>query len=110
MAVYGLFSIAWAGLDLMLRSRVEVWADVALVAFGLLLLLSAAFVRVLIPGGLALALGALLGLQALSVHEAAHTPEGLTTGPQIIRGAVAVGLLALAFFGARVEKRRPHAD
>ncbi len=106
MAGYGLYSIAAALLDLIVRSRVEAWADVATAAFGLLLLLSAAFVRVQIPGGLALAIGALLGLQALSVHADAHTAVGLTLVPQLTRGGIAAALVIVAALGSR----RPHKD
>jgi hypothetical protein len=60
--------------------------------------LSAAFVRVQLPGGLALAIGAMLGLQALAVHTSAHFGDGLF--PQIVRGTVAAALVALAYAGA----------
>ena len=65
--------------------------------FGLLLTLSAAFVRVRLPGGIALALVAMLGLQALAVHSAVHLANGLA--PQIGLAALAVALLALARAG-----------
>ena len=58
MCTYGLYSAAWAVVDLVRGARVELWADLGLVLFGLLLGLSAAFVRVRLPGGLAAAIGA----------------------------------------------------
>jgi hypothetical protein len=101
MVLYAAYSIVWALIDLVAGGRVEAVADVGLVAFGLLLLLSAAFVRVLIPGGLALAIGALLGLQALAVHNDSQSAAGLMLLPQLVRAGVASLLVALAYFGAR---------
>jgi hypothetical protein len=94
MFVYGLYSIGWAALDLMRGARLELWAEAGLMLFGLLLALSAAFVRVRLPGGLAFAIGAMLGLQALAVHDAVHLANGVT--PQIVRGLVAVVLVLMA--------------
>jgi hypothetical protein len=45
--------------------------------FGALLVLAAAFVRVRLPGGVAFAIGAMLGLQALAVHDAVHLGTGV---------------------------------
>ncbi len=101
LAGYGLYAIIVDAIDLVTRARVEVWADLLGILFGLLLLLSAAFVRVVMPGGLALALGALLGLQALSVHSDSHTPVGLTLLPQLVRGLFALLLIGLAYVGAK---------
>jgi hypothetical protein len=99
---YATYSIAWAVVDLLQGARLELWAELALIGFGLLLALSAAFVRVRLPGALAFALGSLLGLQALAVHSAAHLGTGVF--PQIARAVVAVTLLALAYGGtARAE-------
>ncbi len=110
MAVYGVYSFVVAVVDLLFRSRMEVVADLGLAAFGLLLVLAAAFVRVLMPGGLALALGALLGLQALSVHSDVHVAGSLALAPQLLRGAVAVALLVLAYLGGRTAARRDSVD
>jgi len=95
MCTYGLYSAAWAVVDLIRGARLELWAELGLVLFGLLLGLSAAFVRVRLPGGLAAAIGAMLGLQALAVHNAVHLSAGLA--PQIGRGVLAVALVALAY-------------
>jgi hypothetical protein len=67
-------------------------------------------VRVRLPGGLAFALGAMLGLQALAVHDAVHLGGGIA--PQIARGSVAVVLVALALSDARPspERRAPDSD
>jgi hypothetical protein len=107
MAAYGLYSIVAAVIDVLSRSRMEVVADLALAAFGLLLVLAAAFVRVLIPGGLALAVGALLGLQALSVHSDVHLAGALAVTPQLVRGGLAVLLVVFAYLGGRVARQDP---
>jgi hypothetical protein len=104
MAGYAVYAIVEGLIDLLWWSRVEAWANVGSVVFGLLLIAAAAFVRVLIPGGLALALGALLGLQALSIHAAGS----LEMVPQVVRGSVAALLVLLAYMGAR--RSRPGAD
>jgi hypothetical protein len=97
MFSYGLYSIGWAAVDLIRGARLEMWAEAAIALFGVLLALSATFVRVQLPGGLALAIGAMLGLQALAVHTAAHLSGGVA--PQIARGILAVVLAALGYLG-----------
>jgi fatty acid desaturase len=94
---YGMYSIVWPLMDLLRGARLELWAELGLMLFGLLLALSAAFVRVRLPGGIALALGAMLGLQALAVHNAVHLASGLT--PRIGRAVLACALIALARAG-----------
>ena len=97
MLVYGVYSIAWPILDLIRGPQLELWAELGLILFGLLLALSAALVRVQIPGGLALAIGAMLGLQSLAVHNAVHFGTGLP--PQIGRAALAAVIVVLAYGG-----------
>ena len=84
MFIYGGYSFA---------GRPSTWCEApgsssgpraGLMIFGLLLALSAAFVRVRLPGGLAVAIGAMLGLQALAVHNAVHLAGGLAS--QIVGG------------------------
>ena len=105
MAGYAIYAIVVGLLDLLWWSRVEIWANVGSIVFGLLLIVAAAFVRVLIPGGLALALGALLGLQALSIHAAGS----LQVIPQVARGSIVALLVLLAYLGAR-RSRAEAAD
>jgi len=93
---YGTYSLVWAVVDLFRGPQLELWAELGLIVFGVLLVLSAAFVRVGLPGGLAAAIGAMLGLQALAVHDAVHLGGGIE--PQIARGAMAAALVALAWF------------
>jgi hypothetical protein len=99
MCAYGVYSVGWAAADLVRGARLELWAEAGLIAFGLLLALAAAFVRVRLPGGLAFAIGAMLGLQALAVHNAVHLETGVT--PQLIRAAIAVSLVWLAVLSQR---------
>ena len=99
MLLYGAYSAAWAIVDLLRGPRLELWGEIGLIVFGLLLALSAAFVRVRLPGGLAFAIGALLGLQALEVHNAVHlgTPVAL----QVWLGLFAAALVWMAYAGRR---------
>lgn len=103
LVLYGLYSIGWPIADMVRGARLELWAELGIAAFGVLLTLSAAFVRSRVPGGLLLALGALLGLQALAVHTAAHLTQGI--GPQIARAVFGFGLLGMAHFGAQDAER-----
>jgi hypothetical protein len=103
MFSYGAYSVGWAALDLIRGARLEIWAEAAIMLFGLLLALSAAFVRVQLPGGLALAIGSMLGLQAMAVHTAAHLDGGLA--PQIMRASAAAVLAALGFAGQNAGAR-----
>jgi disulfide bond formation protein DsbB len=108
MFSYGLYSFGWAVVDLIRGAQLELWAELGLMIFGGLLVLAAAFVRVRLPGGLAFAIGALLGLQALAVHNAVHLGAGLV--PQVGRGALAIVLVTLAVSGARPLPARPARD
>jgi hypothetical protein len=106
LAAYGVYSAGLGVFDLVRSPGLDWWADLALAVFGLLLLLSAAFVRVRMPGGLALAVGALLALQALSLHNDLHFYGNILVAPQVLRGAIATGLATLAIFGARRERAK----
>jgi hypothetical protein len=103
MAAYAIFSIGSGLLGLLgaLPVQLEPFANLGLIVLGILLLLASAFVRVQFPGGVALALGALLGLQALALHNDAHSYGGVTLVPQVGRGAFAAALALLAYFGSR---------
>ena len=97
MFAYGTYSLMWAFVDLFRGPQLELWAELGMIAFGLLLVLSAALVRVRIPGGLAAAIGAMLGLQALAVHDAVHLGVGI--GSQLARAAFAAALVGVAWLG-----------
>ncbi len=104
MFSYGLYSVVWAAVDLVRGPHLELWAELGLMAFGALLVLAAAFVRVRLPGGLAFAIGAMFGLQALAVHDAVHLGGGVA--PQMVRAAIAIVLVALGLTGPRPSPAR----
>jgi len=101
MLAYGLYSAGLGLAGLLGFVALEVWANLGLIVSGLLLALAAAFVRVRLPGGLALALSAILGLQALALHNDLHFYGATTVPPQALRGACAALLLVLAYAGGR---------
>ena len=103
LAGYGLWSAASAAIDLLGPRALEISADLTTLLLGLVLMLATALVRVRMPGGLALALGALLGLQALALHASAHLHGEVQVVPQLGRAAFAVLLIALAWLGGRHE-------
>ena len=105
IAAYGAYAAIAGLVDLIWQARLEFWIDLLEIAFGALLVLAAAFVRVGIPGGLALAIGAMLGLQALALHDAAHMYGAIALAPQIARGIFAGTLALLGWSGER--KSRP---
>ena len=107
MSLYGTYSIGWAANDLYQGKQLELWAACTLIGFGLLLGVAALVTNARIPGGLPIAAAALLGLQALDVHNAAHL--GTPLGTQFTRALFSFALLAAAFLGTlprrRVERR-----
>jgi hypothetical protein len=103
MLSYAGYSAGWAVYDMITGPHLEWWAELGLVLFALLLALGALFVRARLPGGLAFAIGAMLGLQALAVHTAAHLLTGLT--PQIGRGVLAIALVVIAHTTASSPRR-----
>ena len=104
MFAYGAYSAVWAIADVMQGARIELWAEALIALVGLLLILAAAFVRVRMPGGLAVAISAMLALQALEVHTAAHLESGLA--PLIGRGVVAFFLVGSAVGDDTRQRRR----
>jgi len=110
LAAYGVYSVGLGVVDLFRSPGLDWWADVALIVLGVVLLLSSAFVRVRMPGGIALALSGLLALQALSLHNDLHFYGDILVAPQILRGLMAGGLAALAYFGAKAEQQASARD
>jgi hypothetical protein len=100
---YGLYSVGMGVSDLVGASRLELWANLWLIALGLMLLPAAAFVRAGLPGGLALALAGVLGLQSLALHNAAHLYGQVAALPQVARAAFAATLIVLAYVGSHVS-------
>ena len=99
MFLYGLHDVAVGSADLLGAGILEWWADVWRLLSGAMLMLAAALVRVSIPGGLALAVAGLLGLQSISLHNDAHFYGALLLLPQAARALFSVTLVALAWFG-----------
>ncbi len=103
LAGYGLYSAIYGAVDLFRPESLDFWADLALIIFGLLLTVSAAFVRVLIPGGLILAIGALLGLEATALYNSAHVHGRVLPLPLIVQAGFSALLVLLAYVGERRE-------
>lgn len=108
MSIYGTYSIGWAANDLFEGAQLEPWASWTVLGFGVLLVLGALVSRARIPGGLPVAGAALLGLQAMDVHGAAHLDTPMPM--QITRAAFAVVLMGLAFYGALPSRPRVSAE
>jgi hypothetical protein len=104
LAAYGVYSAGVGGVDFFRSQGLDWWADLALVVLGLLLLLSSAFVRVRMPGGVAMALGAMLALQGLSLHNDLHFYGAIVVERQVLRAVVAGGLVLLAYVGTKAEQ------
>ena len=99
MFLYGLHDVVVGSADLVGAGMLEWWADVWRVLAGAMLMLAAALVRVSMPGGLALAIAALLGLQSISLHNDAHFYGRLLLLPQVTRALFSIALAALAHSG-----------
>ena len=100
MVLYSLYSIVAGVVDIVVTTRLlEWWANVWLVGAGTLLFFGAAFVRVSMPGGLALAVGGLLALQSISLHNAGHLYGRIPHISELARAILALSLVALAYYG-----------
>ena len=65
-----------------------------------------ALVRVSLPGGLALAVSGLLGLQSISLHNDPHVYGELLLAPHLARAGFSALLVALAYFGWGQDQTR----
>ena len=101
MFLYGLHDVVVGAADLLGAGTLPWWANVWRMLAGAMLLFAAVLVRVSMPGGLALAVAALLGLQSISLYNDAHFYGRLDLMilPQILRAGFAATLVALAHFG-----------
>ena len=106
MVLYGLYSVGVGAADVIGGLRLEWWADLWLVGAGAVLVLAAVLVRASMPGGLALAIGALLALQSISLHNAWHLYGRVLLFPELARAIVAGVLVALAYFGWDADQTR----
>ena len=95
MTGYGLYALGAGLVDLFGPSQLTWMANLIAIALGAMLVVAGVFVRVGLPGSLALALTALFGLQSLSLHSAAPLYGQVAPEPQIalaLFGALLVGL------------------
>lgn len=99
MFLYGLHDVTVGAADIVGANTLEWWANVWRILAGAMLMLAAALVRVSMPGGLALAVAAILGLQAISLHNDPHFYGRLLLLPQVMRAVFSITLVALAYFG-----------
>ena len=99
MFLYGLHEVVVGSADLIGAGTLEWWANVWRMLAGAILMFAAVLVRVSMPGGLALAVAALLGLQSISLHNDPHFYGRLLLVPQAMRAIFSATLIALAYFG-----------
>lgn len=99
MFLYGLHDAAAGAVDLVVGGALAWWAAAWRMLAGATLAFAAVLVRVSLPGGLALAVAALLGLQSISLHNDPHFYGRLLLLPQLTRAAFSAVLVALAWFG-----------
>ena len=99
MFLYGLHAVVVGGADLIGAGTLEWWANAWRMLAGAMLLFAAVLVRVSMPGGLALAVAALLGLQSISLYNDPHFYGRLLLLPQAMRAVFSATLIALAYFG-----------
>jgi hypothetical protein len=106
LVAYALYALGWGVLDLLWWSTLEVWADLTTMAIGALLVPAAVLVRARIPGGLPLAFAALVGLEAISLHNSMHRHGEIWVAAEALRGVFGLGLMALAWWGQKEEATR----
>lgn len=99
MLLYGLHDVVAGTADLFGGPVPELWAAVWRMLSGAALALAALFVRASVPGGLALAVAGLLGLQSISLHNDPHIYGELLLWPQASRAVFSAALVALGWFG-----------
>ncbi len=106
MLVYGVYDVVVGVADLIGSGTLEWWANLWRMLSGGVLALAAALVRVSLPGGLALAVSGLLGLQSISLHNDPHVYGELLLAPQLARAGFSALLVALAYFGWGQDQTR----
>jgi len=99
MIAYGSYSVLVGVTDLFGAAQYAWWADACLIGAGGTLVLASAFVRVSMPGGLALAVAGLFALQSISLHTASQLYGGVYLLAEIVRAGFATALVGLAYFG-----------
>jgi len=97
LLAYGAHAIGTGFWDLFVTGQLEPLAAALLILGGGGAMLSAAFVRAGVPGGLELAVAMLLALQGLALYHASHAPGGLAVMSQVGRALYAAVVLGLCF-------------
>ncbi len=103
LAGYGVYSVVAAIADMIVFARLEWWADIGGGMLGLSLLFAAVLVRARVPGGLAFALGGLLGLQALGLHNSMHLHGSIQIIEESARAGFGILLMVLGWIGGKRE-------
>lgn len=98
MFLYGVYAIVSGITDLLFIGTLEWWANAWGMLSGAILALAAVFVRISLPGGLALAIAGLLGLQAISLHNDGLYYGELLHWTQGVRAGFSLLLIALAWY------------
>tara|TARA_B100000029_G_scaffold318775_1_gene311269 strand:- start:2526 stop:2891 length:366 start_codon:yes stop_codon:yes gene_type:complete len=104
MFLYGGYSVTSGLIDFIFLEEFEWWANLWKIVAGLVLTFGAVFTRISFPGGLALAIGGLLGLHAISLHSEIHLYGQLSTSLQLSRVFFAVLLVILGYYGWNPEE------
>jgi len=99
MFLYGGYSVVDGLIDFVFAEKLEWWANLWGIFSGIFLAFGAIFTRVSFPGGLALAISGLLGLQAISLHNEIHLYGQLSESYQLSRIAFAALLVTLGHYG-----------
>jgi hypothetical protein len=107
LAGYGLYAIGAALADLIFFSRLELWANLGVAVLGMTLLFAAVLVRARVPGGLLFALGGLLGLQAVNLHNSMHLHGSIQIVEESARAVFGALLMLLGWWGGKREPPDP---
>ncbi len=99
MFFYAIYAVVAGIADLLFIGILEWWANAWGILSGITLALAAVFVRISLPGGLALAIAGLLGLQSISLHNDGHYYDQLLHWTQAARAGFSILLIALAWYG-----------
>ena len=99
MFLYGGYCVIDGLIDFVFAETLEWWANLWGIFSGILLAFGAIFTRISFPGGLALAIGGLLGLQAISLHNEIHLYGQLSKTYQLSQIGFAALLVTLGHYG-----------
>ena len=107
MFLYGGYSVAIGLIDFIFLEQLEWWANLWMILAGIVLSFGAIFTRISFPGGLALAIGGLLGLHAISLQKEIQLHGQQSQSLQLSRLAFAVLLVILGYYGWNPDETTP---